>query len=298
MDITVSRLNERMALRLPAQFPLGLVFVVGTVEGLNTGANGDQPAAFFLSESDHRLRCRLSDRASRESDLKNGYRIRAGGHLAFDAQHADYFLLARDVEVIPMEQPRVSSMAAIITDYTKRSEQAGLIPAELPDWVMRMAPAGIGIEASRLSAASSSSVFVQPAVKVEGATRKPQGLLGLGHEVALAGLSDELIEFLSEAMDSEEEVELTAEMVAEFKQGEDGATTTTIGSNLELPAVVDEAQLEPIFSEQTEGEESEDQEKEDAGKGRKRIKIWIFILGILIIILLAAGAFILYQYVI
>ncbi len=297
MDIPVSRLNERMALRLPAQFPLGLVFVVGTVEGLNTGANGDQPSAFFLSESDHRLRCRLSDRASRESELKNGYRIRAGGHLAFDSQHADYFLLARDVEVIPMEQPRVSSMAAIITDYTKRSEQAGLIPAELPDWVVRMAPPGIGIEASRLTVAGSGSAFVQPVVKVEGATKKPHGLLGLGHEVALAGLSDELIEFLSEAMDSEEEVELTSEMVAEYNQGESSSTTTIPGSNFKLSPEVDQAPSIPIFSEQAEGEESEDQEKEDAGKGKSRTKIWIFILGMLIIILIAAAAFILYQFV-
>jgi hypothetical protein len=298
MDIPVSRLNERMALRLPAQFPLGLVFVVGTVEGLNAGANGDQPSAFFLSESDHRLRCRLSDRASRESELKNGYRIRAGGHLAFDSQHADYFLLARDVEVIPMEQPRVSSMAAIITDYTKRSEQAGLIPAELPDWVKRMAPPGIGVEAGISSVASSSSAFIPPAVKVEGATKKPHGLLGLGHDVAVAGLSDELIEFLSEAMDSEEEVELTPEMVAEYNRGESSSNTTITGSNLKLLQGVDQESLEPIFSEQAEGEESEDQEKEDSGKGKSRTKIWIFILGLLIIILIAAAAFILYQYVI
>jgi hypothetical protein len=298
MDIPVSRLNERMALRLPAQFPLGLVFVVGTVEGLNAGANGDQPSAFFLSESDHRLRCRLSDRATSESELKNGYRIRAGGHLAFDSQHADYFLLARDVEVIPMEQPRVSSMAAIITDYSKRSEQAGLIPAELPEWVKRMAPAGIGIEAGRSTVASSGSAFVQPVVNVEGATKKPHGLLGLGHEVALAGLSDEMIEFLSEAMDSEEEVELTPEMVAEYNQGESSSTKTITGSNLKLPPEVDQAPSEPIISHQAAAEESEDQENEDAGKGKRRTKIWIFILGMLIIVLITAAAFILYQYVI
>ena len=41
MDISVSHLNRRMALQIPAEFPLGLVFVVGEVEVDSTLVNED-----------------------------------------------------------------------------------------------------------------------------------------------------------------------------------------------------------------------------------------------------------------
>jgi len=291
MDIPVSRLNERIALRLPAQFPLGLVFVVGNVEELGSSSNGGQASAFFLSESDSRLRCKLSERASSEIQLKNGYRIRAGGHLEFDSRYADYYLLARDVELIPVEQPRVSSMAAIIADHSKRSEQAGLVPAELPEWVQRMAPREIGIIPDRSSVITAEAVAVQPVVSVEGATKRPAGLLGLGHEAAIAGLSDELIEFLSEAMDSEDDIELTPELVADFNQ--QGS-----GSNPAIAYAAEGSADGGALSGYGQDEVSDDQDEERSGARRKRMIVWIIILILMIVVLLFGATFILQQYVI
>ena len=42
MDISVSRLNNRLALQLPTELPLGLVFVVGTVENITWINDGDE----------------------------------------------------------------------------------------------------------------------------------------------------------------------------------------------------------------------------------------------------------------
>ena len=148
MDIPVSRLNNRMALQLPAELPLGLVFVVGEVERPHGGGDDDQ-ISFYLSEKGFLLRCRLSERASREARLTEGSRIRAGGHLAFDPQRAEYYLLARDVEIIeeavakaPVVEtspgpPAVQSgarvpLAPILADITKRAKAASLTPAALP----------------------------------------------------------------------------------------------------------------------------------------------------------------------
>jgi hypothetical protein len=56
MDITVSRLNKRMALQLPAEFSLGLVFVVGTVRLAGAGNGDERLREFQLTEGDHNLR--------------------------------------------------------------------------------------------------------------------------------------------------------------------------------------------------------------------------------------------------
>ncbi len=296
MDIPVSRLNERIALRLPAQFPLGLVFVVGTVEGIYSSRNGDLASAFYLLENDSRLRCRLSERASSETHLKNGYRIRAGGHLEFDSRRADYYLLARDVEIIPLEQPRVSSMAAIIADHSMRSEEAGLIPAELPEWVKRMAPSGIGTEAERSNAVTPESIAVQPVVSVEGVTRRQTGLLGLGHEAAAAGLSDELIEFLSEAMDSEEDIELTPELVADFNQQGSGANPAINTAVDGSPGNISPGNVQPY--EYGSDDKIEDLDDAELGGRKKRRFLWIIILALMILALSIGALAILQQYVV
>ena len=119
MDIPVSRLNLRMALQLPAELPLGLVFVVGTVDGFKPDDDSNIFRYFFLAESTYRVRCLLSDRAAIETKFKNGDKIRAGGHLAFDPLKADYYLLARDIEVLTEAEPKPPSGSAIIADIDR-----------------------------------------------------------------------------------------------------------------------------------------------------------------------------------
>ena len=80
-------------------------------------------------------------------------------------------------------------MAAI----KKRSEAAQLAPAELPVWVKKMAPPG-----------------------VEAPDTEPEPQAAPESEAASALSNEELVAFLSEAMESEEEVELTPEMLAEY----------------------------------------------------------------------------------
>ena len=109
MDIPVSRLNQRMALQLPAEFPLGLVFVVGMVDELDEEEEDSNLHGFFLIESDHRVRCLLSKRAATETSFNEGDKIRASGHLAFDPHKADYYLFARDVELAHPQTKRLTS---------------------------------------------------------------------------------------------------------------------------------------------------------------------------------------------
>lgn len=215
MDISVSRLNKRMALQLPAEFPLGLVFVVGKVRNLtNADDEGGQPY-FYLAENDHMLRCHLSERALEESKLNEGDMIRAGGHLAFDILQADYFLLARDIEVLPEHRPSRTTLAPILADIKKRSQAANLVPAELPDWVQQIAPPELQ---ERNSTAESPTISPS---QVEGLAtlieKRPKPLNSSYPEKApREGLTDDLVAFLSEAMDSPDDVELTQDMVADL----------------------------------------------------------------------------------
>ncbi|MCI0398451.1 MAG: hypothetical protein L0332_04575 [Chloroflexi bacterium] len=248
MDIPVSRLNKRMAIQLPAEFPLGLVFVVGQIHDLRTdggssaaiigpvpggpaiaGPAPGRPTTFYLVEGEHRLRCQLSERAASEAWLKEGDRVRAGGHLAFDSQRADYYLLARDVELLVEPGEDLAPAVPILEDIKKRSEAANLAPAELPEWVRQIAPPDIRTQLEEqaapptVPAAATETVVAvaapppaaTPEVKVapaeERAGEAPAGLPPLP-----AGLTDELIAFLSEAMDSPEEVELTPDLISEL----------------------------------------------------------------------------------
>ena len=282
MDISVSRLNERMALQLPAQFPLGLVFVVGTVESPPNSDNGEDGAGFFLIEKEHRLRCLLSTRAAESVKLEVGSEIRAGGHLAFDPTQADYFLFARDIELIPLETARVSSLAAIIRDFNMRSEAAGLVPAELPDWVKRLAPPEIHEDKPETASQPPETVPDVTPPEMETIPEPRAGQLGLGHEVAIAGLSDELLDFLSEAMDSEEDVELTPELVAEYAP----PSTTGAGQDSERVPEKTEGGPEKIQEETA----AETEENGESGGARWKFKMpWIAILVVLIILLLATA---------
>lgn len=218
MDISVSRLNKRMALQLPAEFPLGLVFVVGKVRNLtNMDGDGGKPY-FYLAENDHKLRCHLSERALEEVQINEGDMIRAGGHLAFDIMQADYFLLARDIEVLPEHRPSRTTLAPILSDIKKRSQAASLVPAELPDWVQQIAPPEFRETVEPDPDPEPETALLQthqlpplpPDLTADTIIESPP-------EPALPeGLTDDLIAFLSEAMDSPEDVELTQEMVADL----------------------------------------------------------------------------------
>lgn len=215
MDISVSRLTSRMAMQLPAEFPLGLVFVVGKVEQQGTSENGYLPREFILSESGHSLRCRLSERAANEVNLSNGDLIRAGGHLAFEPTMAGYYLLARDVEVLEEYQPVTSPLPEVTTDSIDVLAAGTLAPATLPPWVEELAPPEIRAELEKQRAKVVEPTS-EPTDGWEVFVEAEASMNYLADDPALAGLSDDLIDFLSEAMDSSEDVELTPELLAEF----------------------------------------------------------------------------------
>jgi hypothetical protein len=204
-----------MALQLPAEFPLGLVFVVGKVERLGTAENGRGPREFILSESGHNLRCHLSERTASEVNLNDGDLVRAGGHLAFDPSMAGYYLLARDVEVLEEYQPVTNLLADVTKDTSEVIAATTLAPATLPPWVEELAPPEIRAELERQRAKAVEPIS-DPADGWEVFVEAEAGMNYLAEEPALAGLSDDLIDFLSEAMDSTEDVELTPELLAEF----------------------------------------------------------------------------------
>ena len=216
MDIDVSRLNKRMALELPPEFPLGLVFVVGEVTKLATVDDGAKGGDFYLSEGDYHLLCRLSQRTAAEVTLDEGDLIRAGGHLAFEPTRAGYYLLARDVEILSEIRPSNSPLKKIIADKKERVQPTNLTPAEIPPWVELLAPPVIRAEIEGRRAALAAS----HAAVGDGWEFFDDAKAGMAHpaeEPALSGLSDDLIDFLSEAMDGQDEVELTPQLLAEYE---------------------------------------------------------------------------------
>jgi hypothetical protein len=213
MDIPVSRLNQRMALQLPAEFPLGLVFVVGVVDGLEHKEQGDEFGYFYLAEDTYRVRCLLSERASTETTFKDGDKIRAGGHLAFDPQKADYYLLARDIEMLTEVGPNKVTGSAIIADIDRRSQETGLVPAELPVWVKQLAPPELMAELGIKDPADLEETQ-EAELQAEENIADDSISIELRNDETMLTMSDELIDFLSMAMDSTEEIELTPEVIA------------------------------------------------------------------------------------
>lgn len=218
MDISVSRLNKRMALQLPAELPLGLVFVVGRVRDVKNVDRKGGPPYFYISERGYMLRCQLSERALDGITLNEGDMVRAGGHLAFDTLQADYFLLARDIEVLPEHRASRPTMAPILADIKKRSQAASLAPAELPDWVQQIAPPEIR-EAQKMAEQNGGSEddSEETAESPPATELQPEPVETAASEPQLpAGFTDDLVTFLSEAMDSPEDVEITQEMVTDL----------------------------------------------------------------------------------
>lgn len=238
MDIPVSRLNQRMALQLPAELPLGLVFVVGEVQlpAADAGESEDgRRGEFYLEDQGYRLPCRLSERATAEFRLEAGDMVRAGGHLVFEPVLASYYLLARDIERLDGFRPAAKPLAAIIADNSRREQANALAPAELPTWVQQMAPPEVSstpvdhhLAAGLAAAAPQLNGDWELLADTEAAVAYPEA------EPALAGLSDELIAFLSNAMDSEVEVEITSEIMTDLND-----TGTTERLSPEVLAALD-----------------------------------------------------------
>ncbi|MFN2188807.1 MAG: exodeoxyribonuclease VII large subunit [Candidatus Promineifilaceae bacterium] len=208
MEIPVSRLNQRMALQLPAELPLGMVYVVGVIEGRSTPDEGQNSGYFFLAEERFRVRCLLSEHSTSSSDFKNGDRVRAGGHLNFDPQQAQYYLLARDIEILKEVDSEEPDGSKIIEEIDQKSEEAGLVPANLPAWVKQLAP-------PELLKELGIKIIEEPVKPVEAPEEThemdPLRKRTAGPKLAM---SDELMDFLSTAIDSQDEVELTPDVIS------------------------------------------------------------------------------------
>ncbi len=209
MDVTVTLLNHRLALKLPPELPLGLVFVVGRVANLVQGTQNGRLHALScdLQDADHQIRCVLLEQAAREITLHDGDKVRVGGHLVFDPQWASYYLLAREVGVMETADPAttVSPPAAVereglrvlLQDIQKRAAAARLPPAELPAWFKKLSH----LEEEAAQGGGSEETAVSQIHETSPADALP---------------SPDMIRQLSEAMDSTEEIELTAEMAAQL----------------------------------------------------------------------------------
>jgi len=202
MDISVSRLNNRMALQVPGELPLGLVFIVGRVESLRAAAEGT--VRFELVDAGYRLRCRLPAAVAEETLLKEKDRVRASGHLAFDSHSAQYQLLARDIEVLAAHPRGEDTAQADAKEVQRPAATASLAPTELPPWVRKLAPPEVKEELGLESEGRAPSEDADAA-----AERQEAG--GRATE-----LPPEMVAFLSNAIDSDEEIELTPEMIAEY----------------------------------------------------------------------------------
>lgn len=225
MDISVSHLNQRLAVQLPARLPLGLVFVVGQVENVEVvsgrrlealRSNGrSSRVQFDLVDNHFRVRCALSARAAAEVDLEDGDEVRASGHLVFDPNQADYFLLARDIDLVVEDgglQPAAveeatsrigrTALTPVLADIKKRSEAAQQAASDLPYWVQRMAPPEFQTPEQEEASEDETAVLLN----------------GAGHHFESLDLNDGLVDFLSQAMDSEETIELTPSLLAQYPE--------------------------------------------------------------------------------
>lgn len=245
MDISVRRLNHRLALQLPKELPLGLVFVMGVVgevkdpviidgEGLVNGRV--KHIEFELFEDDYVLRCMLTQSAENPTTVWEGEKVRVGGHLTFEPRCADYFLLTHDVEIIFEEEemePLFSedSLALVheqkalaeALEGVKRRSQAysQLEPANLPIWVQKIAP-----------------FEVQEELGVANANETDE---------AIHMLPVEMVTDLAEAMEEDGDVVITTDLLANYVGEEAEAFGST---TLKQPKNGDVAKLRSIDEEE------------------------------------------------
>jgi hypothetical protein len=234
MDITVSRLNERMALRVPSELPLGLVFIVGQVEAIQPYPPDPDAVTLELVDGNHRLPCELPHQVVDEMQLVGQERVRAGGQLVFDTRDARYHLLARDIEVLP---PLAQSDAEMVVRSTEaavqeRNEGPHLAAGELPPWVRQLAPPEVQSEFNQES------------------QRKPAGDSVQGSQAP--PLSPALVDYLSQAIDSDQEIELTSDLVQEVLdrrpahpvEESDGVRDGGTGQQVSPPEITDGAPMD------------------------------------------------------
>ena len=202
-----------MALQVPTELPLGLVFVAGEVQNVTLSAG--QTPQFDLVEAGMSLRCRLSVEAAAEVLPAEGDQIRAGGHLAFDHRQARYYLFARDVEVLGESAlPAMTNdrgrmaLQGVLADVGRRSAAPTLAAENLPDWVKEMAPPEIRAELD----------LATDAVPVQADAVLDNGLVN--------GVSQELIDFVSDAMDGAVDLELTPDILSQFIPAGQGPQAT------------------------------------------------------------------------
>lgn len=227
MDVSVSHLNNRLALQLPAQLPLGLVFVLGEVEKFMDEDNGNSTRKQFnLIEKEHQVRCLLTERVLSGANLQEGSNIRAGGHLIFDPTRADYYLLVRDIEIVQTSSSELlttavtqDEMNSIMDDVRKRAEAENMVQSELPSWVKKMSPIK---NKESLEETDSETI-----------TR----------EYNTKELNNKQLAQLTEAMDSEDDVELTSGLLEVAKRLNQVRGIQPIeGSNYGIQLPVSEAQ--------------------------------------------------------
>jgi hypothetical protein len=130
---------------------------------------------------------------------------------------ASYYLLARDIERLDGFRPAAKPLAAIIADSNRREAATSVTRAKLPSWVQQMAPPEVKQPQVDRDTAAGATVNGSDLgadwellADAESAIAYPEA------EPALAGLSDELIAFLSQAMDSDVEVEITSEIMTDL----------------------------------------------------------------------------------
>lgn len=227
MDISVRHLNSRMAVQVPLELPLGLVFVVGQVENLRQADIENGGVTFELVEKGYRLRCRLSPRATTNIALMEQARARAGGHLMFDPTTASYYLVARDVEILPASNRPLaarSELNSILADIKKRAEATRLTVSELPYWVQKMAPPEVRTELGLGSETETeNNVVTAQAISLEELTPlSPQ-------------IDQAVLTFLSKAMDSDEDVELTPDILTRLAP-DSAATESTAAAPTAPPS--------------------------------------------------------------
>jgi len=116
----------------------------------------------------------------------------------------------------PVARP-ARPLAAIIADSNRREAASTVTRAELPAWVQQMAPPELRPAHAEESFAAGATMNRPPLdgdwellADAESAIAYPEA------EPALAGMSDELIAFLSQAMDSDFEVEITPEIMTDL----------------------------------------------------------------------------------
>ena len=225
MDISVRRLNHRLALQLPKELPLGLVFVTGIVDSVNElpieddASNRTRRIEFDLVEEDYLLHCILTQSSNNPTTVWEGEKVRLGGHLVFDPLHATYFLTTHDVEIIFDEEeiePLFSedSLALVheqkalldaLAGVRRRSQAVSqLEPAELPLWVKKIAPvevrASLGIEDDDLRELDIDPVNIS-------------ALSGTGD---MAIFPEDMVSDLGAAMEGEEDVVLTTDLLSNY----------------------------------------------------------------------------------